>query len=249
MAGHSKWAGIKHKKAAIDAKRGKIFTKITKEITVAARLGGGDAGSNPRLRTAVSAAKAVNMPNDNIDRAIKKGTGELPGVSYEEVSYEGYGNGGVAVIVDAMTDNKNRTVAEIRSIFTKAGGSVGENGCVSWMFEKQGLITVPAESIEEDKLLEIALEAGAEDMARDGDTYEIKTDPTMLDAVRSALEENNVSVDTAQLTMTPQTTIKLDEDTAKKTLKLLDALDDHDDVQQVYANFDIPDEILEKISA
>jgi YebC/PmpR family DNA-binding regulatory protein len=187
------------------------------------------------------------MPNDNIERAIKKGTGELPGVSYDEVSYEGYGVGGVAVMVDVMTDNKNRTVAEIRSIFTKSGGSVGENGCVSRMFEKLGLITVPEEAIGEDELMEIALEAGADDMELSDGAYEIKTAADKLDSLRSALEKQNLKIETAEITMIPQTTVKLEEADAKKMLKLIDALDDHDDVQKVYANFDIPDDILEKL--
>jgi len=248
MSGHSKWSSIKHKKAAVDAKRGKVFTKIIKEITVAARLGGGEADSNPRLRTAVLGAKAVNMPADNIERAIKKGTGELPGVSYEEVSYEGYGHGGVAVLVEAMTDNKNRTVAEIRSIFTKAGGSIGENGCVSWMFEKHGSIIVASGALDEDELMEAALDAGAEDVALYGDVYERETGFQHLETVRAALAAKNIEIETAEITMSPQTTVKLEEDRAKKMLRLMDALDDQEDVQKVYANFDIHDEIMEKLS-
>ncbi|MDH4185274.1 MAG: YebC/PmpR family DNA-binding transcriptional regulator [Nitrospinota bacterium] len=248
MSGHSKWSTIKHKKAAIDAKRGQKFTKIIKEITVAARLGGGDPGANPRLRTAIISAKSVNMPGDNIDRAIKKGTGELPGVSYEEFTYEGYGVGGVAVLVEVMTDNKNRTVAEIRTIFTKAGGALGESGCVSWMFHKQGLITVPASSIKEDALMEIILEAGAEDMTLDGETFEIKTTPQDLEKVRSAMAAKGVQIQSAEVTMIPSTTTNLEEEAARKMLKLMDTLDDHDDVQKVYANFDISDEVMEQIS-
>ena len=248
MSGHSKWSTIKHKKAAIDAKRGQKFTKIIKEITVAARLGGGDPGANPRLRTAILSGKAVNMPGDNIDRAIKKGTGELPGVSYEEFTYEGYGVGGVAVLVEVMTDNKNRTVAEIRTIFTKAGGALGESGCVSWMFHKQGLITVPASSIKEDALMEIILEAGAEDMTLDGETFEIKTTPQDLEKVRSAMAAKGVQIQSAEVTMIPSTTTNLEEEAARKMLKLMDTLDDHDDVQKVYANFDISDEVMEQIS-
>ena len=248
MSGHSKWSTIKHKKAHLDAKRGKVFTKIIKEITVAARLGGGDVGANPRLRTAIASAKAVNMPGDNIDRAVKKGTGELPGVSYEEVTYEGYGIGGVAVMVEAMTDNKNRTVAEIRSVFTKAGGSLGENGCVNWMFTRHGLILVPAESINEDDLMEKALEAGAEDLTREGEFFEVKTDPYELENVRATLEGKGVNIESAEVTMIPQNTTNIEsEESAKKMLKLMDALDDHDDVQKVYSNFDIPEDILEKI--
>jgi len=247
MSGHSKWSSIKHKKAAVDAKRGKVFTKIIKEITVAARMGGGDPGANPRLRTAMLNAKSVNMPSDNMDRAIKKGTGELPGTTYEEVSYEGYGLGGVAVMVDAMTDNKNRTVAEIRSIFTKAGGSLGENGCVAWMFDRAGIINVAKDAMDEDELMEIVLDAGAEDMILEDDVYEIKTPPEALHAVSSAIEARNVKLENAEITMTPQNTVSLGEEEAKKMLKLMNTLDDHDDVQKVYANFDIPDDILEKL--
>jgi len=249
MSGHSKWSTIKHKKAATDAKRGKAFTKLIKEITVSARDGGGDPAANPRLRTAIANAKSVNMPNDNIERAIKKGTGELPGVTYDEVSYEGYGMGGVAVMVDVLTDNKNRTVAEIRSIFTKAGGSVGENGCVSWMFDKKGLITVPAEAVGEDELMEIVLDAGADDLVMSGGIYEIKTAIDKLESVRDAIAAKNMKIETAEISMIPQTTVKLDETDAKKMLRLMDALDDQDDVQKVYANFDIPDDIMEKLDS
>ncbi|MDH5511456.1 MAG: YebC/PmpR family DNA-binding transcriptional regulator [Nitrospinota bacterium] len=247
MSGHSKWSTIKHKKAAIDSKRGRVFTKIIKEITVAARMGGGDADSNPRLRTAILTAKSVNMPGENIDRAVKKGTGELPGVSYEEITYEGYGVGGVAVLVEVMTDNRNRTVAEIRTIFTKAGGSLGESGCVSWMFHKQGLIIVPAEGVVEDALMEIVLDAGAEDMTQEGNTFEIKTAPNDLEKVKEAMEAKGVKIESAEVTMIPQTTTMLDEGSARKMLKLMDNMDDQDDVQKVYANFDITDEVLEKI--
>jgi len=247
MSGHSKWSTIKHKKAAIDAKRGRMFTKIIKEITVAARMGGGDADSNPRLRTAILSAKGVNMPGENIDRAIKKGTGELPGVSYEEITYEGYGVGGVAVLVEVMTDNRNRTVAEIRTIFTKAGGALGESGCVSWMFRKLGLITVPAESIKEDALMEVALDCGAEDMSLEEDVFEVKTRFQDLEAVREAMEAKGVTIGSAEVTMIPQNTTQLDEEGARKMLKLMDNLDDHDDVQKVYANFDIPEDIMEKL--
>jgi YebC/PmpR family DNA-binding regulatory protein len=247
MSGHSKWSTIKHKKAAIDSKRGQKFTKIIKEITVAARMGGGDPGANPRLRSAIISAKSVNMPGDNIDRAIKKGTGELPGVSYEEIIYEGYGVGGVAVLVEVMTDNKNRTVAEIRTIFQKAGGALGEAGCVSWMFHKQGLIQVPADSTKEDALMEIALEAGADDMILAGDMFEIKTDPHHMEPVRAAMAAKGVKIQSAEVTMIPANTTPLDEEAARKMLKLLDVLDDHDDVQKVHSNFDISDEILAKI--
>jgi YebC/PmpR family DNA-binding regulatory protein len=248
MSGHSKWSSIKHKKAAVDAKRGKIFTKIIREITVAARTGGDDVGSNPRLRTAIQAAKSVNMPGDNMERAIKKGTGELPGTTYEEISYEGYGVAGAAVMVEVMTDNKNRTVAEIRSIFTKAGGSLGENGCVAWMFDKKGLIIVPKEAMGEDEIMDLALEAGADDFEAEGDEYEIKTDPSDFDDVRAALEEKGVAMESAEVTMVPQNTVTLSESEAKKMIKLMDALDDQDDVQKVYSNFDIPDEVMESLS-
>ena len=247
MSGHSKWSTIKHKKAAIDAKRGQKFTKIIKEITVAARLGGGDPGANPRLRTAILSGKAVNMPADNIDRAIKKGTGELEGVSYEEITYEGYGVGGAAILVEVMTDNKNRTVAEIRTIFTKAGGALGESGCVGWMFHKQGIIRVPADTISEDALMEIVLEAGADDMILAGDAFEIKTDPHKLEAVRDAMVAKKVNIQSAEVSMIPSNTVPLDEEAARKTLKLLDILEDHDDVQKVHSNFDISDEIMAKI--
>ncbi len=250
MAGHSKWAGIKHKKAIVDAKRGKVFTKVAKELTVAAKLGGGDPAMNPRLRTAIAKGKSVNMPNDNIERAIQKGTGELPGVVYDEITYEGYGVGGVAVMVEIMTDNKNRTVAEIRTIFAKAGGQMGENGCVAWMFNKKGLIIVDKETIGEDELLEIALDAGAEDMSTEGDVYEITTPPEALEDVKAAMEAKNVKTENAEVTMIPQNTIKIEaEDPAKKMLRLMENLEDQDDVQNVYANYDIPDEILEKLES
>ncbi len=248
MSGHSKWSSIKHKKANVDAKRGKIFTRIGREITVAAKMGGGDSTMNPRLRAAIANAKAVNMPNDNIDRAVKKGTGDLPGVVYDEITYEGYGPGGVAIILDLMTDNKNRTVAEIRSILTKAGGQLGENGCVGWMFDKTGLIIVKKDVMEEDALMEIALEAGADDITLEGDVHEIKTPPEALEDVKSALEKGNIEIESAEVTMIPQNTIDIDdESSAKKMLKLMDALEDQDDMQNVYANFDIADEIIENL--
>ncbi|VAX25537.1 Probable transcriptional regulatory protein YebC [hydrothermal vent metagenome] len=250
MAGHSKWASIKHKKKLVDAKRGKAFTKIIKEITVAARLGGGDPGSNPRLRTAIANAKAANMPGDNMERAIKKGAGSLPGVSYEEITYEGYGVGGVAVMLEVTTDNRNRTVAEIRTIFQKAGGQLGENGCVSWMFDKKGLITIAAESIGEEELMEIALEAGAEDLNSSGDIYEVHAPPETLEDVRSALETKGIKMDSAEVSLIPQNTVKMETvDAARKMHRLIDSLEDHDDVLNVFANFDIPDEIVEKLEA
>ncbi len=248
MSGHSKWSTIKRKKGKADAARGKLFTKLIKEITVAAREGGGDVDSNPRLRTAVQTAKDNSMPNDNIERAIKKGTGELEGASYEDVSYEGYGPGGVAVIVTTLTDNRNRTVAEIRHLFSKYNGNLGENGCVAWMFDKIGLIQVEKARIPEDDLLEIVLEAGATDMSTEDDLYEITTPPEAFESVRSALEAKSIPVASAEITMTPQTTVKLEGKHAEQMIKLYEAFDDNDDVQKVYANFDIDEETLEQLS-
>ncbi|MEK6682958.1 MAG: YebC/PmpR family DNA-binding transcriptional regulator [Nitrospirota bacterium] len=246
MSGHSKWATTKHKKSAIDAKRGKIFTKITKEITVAAKLGGGDMDGNPRLRTAIAKAKDANMPSDNIKKAIMKGTGELPGVSYEETTYEGYGPGGVAVLADIMTDNKNRTVAEVRKIFTRHGGNMGEAGCVAWMFSKKGYIVVERSKADEDSLMSIALDAGALDMKSDNSNFEIITEPKDLEKVKEALKQKNIEMTVAEATMVPQNYIKLEGKGAEQMLKLMDELEDHDDVQNVYANFDIPEEIIAK---
>lgn len=249
MSGHSKWSTIKHKKGAADAKRGKIFTKIIKEITIAARTGGGDVDGNSRLRQAIAAAKAENMPKDNIEKAIKKGTGELEGgAAYEEVTYEGYGPGGVAVLVDVMTDNKNRTVAEIRHIFSKHGGNLGENGCVAWMFEKKGNIVVSKDDVDEDRLMECALEAGAEDVAESESEYEVITEPGIFENVRSAMDEAEIKYILAEISMIPQNTVKLEEDKANQMLKLMEKMEDNDDVQHVYANFDISDEIMEKLS-
>ena len=247
MSGHSKWASIKHKKGAADAKRGKIFTKLIKEITVAARIGGGDPAGNPRLRTAILIAKGKNMPVDNITRAIKKGTGELEGVHYEEVTYEGYGPGGAAIFLEAMTDNKNRTVSEIRAALGKAGGNLGENGCVGWMFEKKGRITVKTDAKSEDDLMELAIDAGADDMQTVDDHYEITTAVENFEAVRKALEEAGVPMDTAELTRIPQNTVSLDEKKGKALLKLMDILEDHDDIQKAYSNFDIPDDVMAAI--
>ena len=248
MSGHSKWSSIKHKKAAKDAKRGKLFTKLIKEITVAARMGGGDINANPRLRTAVLTAKAASMPNDNIDRAIKKGTGELEGVSYEEVHYEGYGPGGAAIMVQVLTDNKNRTVQEIRRLFTKYGGNLGENGCVAWMFDKKGLITVDKSQVDEERLFGLALEAGAEDVREDEGVFEIITQPENFHKVTEELEREKVATATAQITMIPKNTVTVGEKHAEQILKLTDELEDHDDVQSVAANFNIPTEFLEKAS-
>ena len=248
MAGHSKWAQIKHKKAVVDAKRGKVFSKISKEISVAARLGGGNPDMNPRLRLAIEKAKGVNMPSDNIKRAIQKGTGELPGVSYEESYYEGYGPGGVALLVEVLTDNKNRTVGEIRHIMTKHGGNMGESGCVAWMFDKKGYILVAKDTTDEDTLMTLALDAGAEDFKNEAEeeNFEIITAPEDLNSVKDYLEEKNVAVNMAEITRIPQNYVQLDDKHAEKMLKLMDALEDHDDVQNVYANFDISEELLAK---
>ena len=249
MSGHSKWSTIKRKKGAIDAKRGKIFTRLIKEITVAARMGGGDADANPRLRSAIATAKAENMPKDNIERAIKKGTGELEGAVYEEITYEGYGPGGVAVLVECMTDNKNRTVADIRHYFSKSGGNLGEFGCVAWMFDKKGTILVDKESIDEEALMDKALEAGAEDVVEEDSIFQVVTAPDDFESVREALEGAGVEFVEASVSMVPKNTIDIgDEKTARQILKLLESLEEHDDVQNVYANFDIPDEIMDAVS-
>ena len=247
MSGHSKWSSIKHKKGAADAKRGKIFTKIIKEITVATRIGGGDPDGNPRLRTAIMGAKSKNMPVDNITRAIKKGTGELEGIQYEEHTYEGYGPGGAAIFLEAMTDNKNRTVSEIRAALGKAGGNLGENGCVGWMFEKKGLITVKAEAKSEDELMELAIDAGADDLQTVDEQYEITTAVENFEAVRKALEDAGVTMELAEITRIPQNTVSIDEKKGKALLKLMDILDDHDDIQKAYSNFDISDEVMAAI--
>ncbi|MBU0650430.1 YebC/PmpR family DNA-binding transcriptional regulator [bacterium] len=245
MSGHSKWASIKHKKAAVDAKRGQIFTKLVKEISVAAREGGGDPAMNARLRTAVQAAKDSNMPLDNIERAIKKGTGELPGVTYSEITYEGYGPGGVAIIFDVMTDNKNRTASEIRKVFSKRNGALGETGCVGWMFAKKGVITVPKEAVEEDKLMDLALNAGAEDMKLDGEIYEIVTAIPDFENVKKVLKESEINWEDAELNYVPSNLIKITEEPiAKQVLALMEELEDHDDVQKVAANFDIDEELM-----
>lgn len=247
MSGHSKWHSIRHKKAAADAKRGKMFTRLIKEITVAARLGGGDLDANPRLRLAVQSAKDANMPQDNIKRAILKGTGELPGQSYEEQNYEGYGPGGVAVFIEALTDNKNRTVAEIRHIFTKNNGNLGEAGSVQWMFDKKGYIAVSRDAISEEKLLEVSLEAGAEDLRTEGDTYAIYTAYEDFESVRQALESAGIPIESSELTMIPQNEIHVEGKTAQQMLNLIEALEEHDDVQNVYANFDIDEQEMEAL--
>ena len=246
MSGHSKWSSIKHKKAAKDAKRGKLFTKLIKEITVAARMGGGDINANPRLRTAVLTARAASMPGDNIERAVKKGTGEIEGVTYEEIHYEGYGPGGAAIMVQVLTDNKNRTVQEIRRLFAKHGGNLGENGCVAWMFDKKGLITVDKVKIEEDRLISLALDAGAEYVREEGGLFDIVTRPEDLEKVREHLRRQDVPVLEGQVTMIPKNTVALAGASAEQILKLTEELEDHDDVQSVAANFDIPNEFIEK---
>lgn len=242
MSGHSKWASIKHKKAAQDAKRGKIFTKIIRELAVAARIGGGDPDANPRLRKAINDAKAVNMPSDNIKRAIMKGTGQLEGTTYEESTYEGYGPGGVAILLEVLTDNKNRTVSELRHIFTRNGGNIGESGCVAWMFNRKGYIVVEKSQASEDKLLEIILDAGAEDLKEDGSNYEIYTPPDTFEDVVDALEKHKIKIDVKNLGQIPQNYIKLTGKPAQQLLRLMDELEDHDDVQNVWANFDIDEE-------
>jgi YebC/PmpR family DNA-binding regulatory protein len=249
MSGHSKWSTIKRKKGAIDAKRGKIFTKIIKEITLAARLGGGDIDGNARLRQAVMAAKEENMPKDNIERAIKKGIGGGEGAAaYEEVTYEGYGPGGAAVIVDVMTDNKNRTVAEIRHIFSKHGGNLGENGCVSWIFAKKGSIVIDKKAIGEDELMELVLEAGAEDVRTEGSEYEVITEPAAFEAVKKAIDEKKIKHLSASIGKITSNTVKLDAGKAESMLKMMEKLEDNDDVQNVYSNFDIDEDVMEKLS-
>lgn len=248
MSGHSKWSTIKHKKAAKDARKGKLFTKLIKEITVAARMGGGDINANPRLRTAVLTARANSMPGDNIERAIKKGTGELEGVTYEEIQYEGYGPGGAAILVQVVTDNKNRTVSEIRRLFTKHGGNLGETGCVAWMFDKKGLITVEKSQVDEDRLVGLVLDVGAEDVKEDEGIFEVVTQPEDFEKVKERLEQEKIAIASGQITMVPKNTVTVDEKHVEQILKLTEELEDHDDVQNVSANFDIPSEYLEKAS-
>lgn len=248
MSGHSKWSTIKHKKAAKDAKKGKLFTKFIKEITVAARIGGGDLNSNPRLRTAVMTARAQSMPGENIERAIKKGTGELEGVTYEEIQYEGYGPGGVAIIAQVLTDNKNRTVSEIRRLFAKHGGNLGETGCVSWMFDKKGLIAVDKSQVEEDRLMDIVLDAGAEDVRDEDEIFEVVTRPEDFEKVKECLDQQKIAVSNAQVTLVPKNTVDVGAKNVEQVLKLSEELEDHDDVQSVSANFNIPTELMEKAS-
>jgi YebC/PmpR family DNA-binding regulatory protein len=249
MSGHSKWSTIKRKKGAIDAKRGRVFTRLIKEITIAARIGGGDVNGNPRLRTAVLAAKAENMPKDNIDRAIKKGTGELEGFTIEEYTYEGYGPGGVAIMVEVMTDNKNRATAELRHAFTKHNGNMGEAGCVAWMFQKKGVIQYDQGAVEEEKLMEVALDAGADDVRDEGTVLEVTTDPKDFFKVKERLDASGLPPCVmAEVSMVPQNTIKVVGKEAEQVLRLMEALEDLDDTQKVYANFDIPEEEMERLS-
>lgn len=248
MSGHSKWAQIKHKKAHTDVKKGKVFTKAVKEIAVSARLGGGDPEGNPRLRAAMDKAREANMPYDNIKRAIMKGTSELPGASYEEAIYEGYGPGGIAILIEVLTDNKNRTVADLRHLMSKGGGNIGEAGCVSWMFKKQGYILVDKKTVEEDTLMAVAIDAGAIDMKNDPkeESYEIITAPEDTMRIKLALGEAKIPVSLAEVTMLPKSYVPVDEKTAKQISRLMDAIEEHDDVQNVYANADFPDEVMSK---
>ena len=245
MSGHSKWSTIKHKKAANDSRRGKLFSKLIKEVTAAARIGGGDVDMNPRLRTAIAAAKSSNVPSDNIEKAILRGTGELEGATYEEITYEGYGPGGVAMMIEVLTDNRNRAIAEVRHALTKHEGRIGERGCVAWVFDKRGLIVVARDSIDEEELFLIAAEAGAEDVTASEVGIEILTPFEMFDSVLTAVQETSANVQLAEISMLPQNTVKLEGKEAERMLRLMDALDDLDDVQKVYANFDIPDSLLE----
>jgi YebC/PmpR family DNA-binding regulatory protein len=248
MSGHSKWATIKHKKAALDAKRGKIFTRLIREIIMAARIGGGDPDKNPRLRKAITDAKAENMPADNIKRAVQRGTGELPGATYEEMMMEGYGPGGVAVLAELTTDNRNRTVSEIRHAFSKHGGNLGEAGSVAWMFTKKGDIIVPKAAAKEDELMNLVLEAGGEDLKDDGDNWEVVTDPAAFDAVTEALKNAGIEVASAEVAMLPSTYVKLEGSAAQQMIRLLEALEEQDDVQHVYSNFDVDLKQLEEVA-
>jgi YebC/PmpR family DNA-binding regulatory protein len=248
MSGHSKWSSIKHKKAATDAKRGKIFTRFIRELSIAARAGGGDPESNSRLRHAIDGARAANMPSDNIKKAIQRGTGELEGVNYEELSYEGYGPGGIAILAEAMTDNKNRTVSEVRHVFEKYNGNLGQQGCVSWMFTRKGMIIVPTSASGEDELMEIVLENGAEDMKKEGDNYVISTSTEDFDKVHQALKAKNIAIESAEISKIPSTYIKLEGRQAEQMLKLYDKLEELEDIQNVWANFDIADEVIDQFN-
>lgn len=249
MSGHSKWATIKRKKAKIDAARGKVFTKLIKDLMVAAREGGGDESSNASLRTAIAAAKAANMPVANIDRAIKRGTGELDGVNYEEITYEGYGPGGAAILIEVVTDNKNRTVADMRHFLSKHGGNLGENGCVAWMFEKKGVIVINNQGINEDELMMLVLDAGAEDLRTEDNTFEVITAPENFEAVKDVLVEKKIPFESAEVSMIPKTTVKVEGALAERLLKLVEVLEEHDDVQNVYSNFDIDFSKLDQSAA
>jgi YebC/PmpR family DNA-binding regulatory protein len=248
MSGHSKWATIKRKKAVTDSRRGKIFTQIIKEITIAAKSGGGDPSGNPRLRLAIDKAKSSNMPADNIKRAIMKGTGELPGVSYEDVTYEGYGPGGVALIIESVTDNKNRTVSEIRHLLERNGGKFGATGSVAWIFHKKGTIRTPKGAMTEDDMLSIVLDAGADDLRLDGDSFEITTSPEAFEAVKKAIEDQHIAIEEAEIHKVPENTVRVEGPDAEKVLKLMEALEEHDDTQHVYANFDIDEKVLASFS-
>jgi YebC/PmpR family DNA-binding regulatory protein len=249
MSGHSKWHSIKHKKGAIDAKRGAAFTRVVKEIVIAAKMGGGDVNGNPRLRTAVQAARDINMPKDNIERAIKKGAGELEGTSFTDFSFEGYGQAGVAIMVEGTTDNMNRTTPEIRHMFQKFGGNLGEKGSVAWMFTKKGVIMIPAEGLEEDHVMEVALEAGAEDFEGEGEYYRVTTDPSSMQDVRAAIEAKKIKVESSTVENIPGNTIRVEGDEARKLLRLLQNLEEHEDVNSVSANYDIDDELIEQFGA
>jgi YebC/PmpR family DNA-binding regulatory protein len=249
MSGHSKWATIKHKKGALDAKRGKVFTRVTKEITMAAKQGGGDTEKNPRLRTAVAEARANNMPSDNIKRAIQRGTGELPGVTYEEITFEGYGPGGVALIIEVTTDNRNRAVSEIRHMLGKHGGNLGETNSVSWMFHKKGVIVVPKSAAKEDDLMNIVLDAGADDLTSDDENYEIISSPSAFEAVREAVTKAGITPASASVSMVPENYTKLEGSTANQMIRLLEAVEDYDDVQNVYSNFDFDEKQIEALSS
>lgn len=249
MSGHSKWATIKHKKGALDAKRGAVFTKWSKEITTAARVGGGNIDTNPRLRLAIDKAKGANMPSDNIDRAVKKGTGELPGVTYEEITYEGYGPSGTALLIESLTDNKNRTTAEIRNILEKRGGNMSGAGSVAWQFAKKGLIIVRKDAADEEKMMTVALDNGASDFNADKEVYEITSEPQDFEKVKKAISDASIAMESAELTRIPATPVKIGTlDAARSVMTLVEALEDHDDVQNVYANFDIPDDIMQELS-
>ncbi len=249
MSGHSKWSTIKRRKGAADAKRGKLFTRLIKEISIAAKLGGGDPEGNPRLRTAIAIAKAENMPKENIERAIKKGTGELEGVNYEELTYEGYGPGGVAIMVEVLTDNKNRTIADIRNSFSKHNGNLGESGCVSWIFTLKGLILFDQDKVDEERLIEVVLDAGAEDVKEREGEFEVITDSAQFEDVKRAAQDAGIEYSFAEVTMIPQSTIRLLGKEAEQMLRLMERLEDSDDIQRVYANFDIPDEVMERVAA